>query len=373
MATKKRVLIIDNSVAFTGAFKAALQEAELLSGDARFIFVIPRNSKNISLIQQKGFLCYTMPMREINRSPLNLFLYLPSLFLNYFRLKKIVHREACTIVQVNDFYNLLGAMLKFFGYKGKLITYVRFLPAAVPAILRKIWVWAAHRYSYKVIAVSDAVIYQLPVKANTIRVYDPIELPEKYPPDISSAQPEKTRFLYLANYTRGKGQELAVKAFIEAYRQQKNISLHFYGGDMGLQKNRDFRKELEQQVIKGGLEPVISFHDFATDTESVIKAYDVLLNFSIAESFSMTCAEASFYGRPVIATRCGGPEEIIVHQETGLLVNVNAVDEMSEAMLRLAADPGLRKEMGIMGRQYVRQKFSVAAFRKRFEELVFDN
>lgn len=365
-------VIIENSVGYTGAFKAALQEALLLKNKKRCVFILPNNNNLTDYLRKECITYYTLPMREINRSPVNLFLYLPALILNYFRLKKIVRLEGCDIVQVNDFYNLLGAMLKLFGYKGKLITYVRFLPSAVPGLLRKIWVWAAQRYSYKVIAVSDAVLQQLPKKKNTVRIYDPIEFPERYLQKIATMSAKETRFLYLANYTRGKGQELAIAAFAAAYPQQKNISLHFYGGDMGLKRNREFRKELEDEVKRLGLTEAIRFNDFASDTEMVIKSYDVLLNFSQAESFSMTCAEASYYGRPVIATRCGGPEEIIVQEETGLLVNVNAVDEMCESMLQLANNGEIRKTMGVKARKYVLDKFSVAEFRRRFEELIFD-
>lgn len=365
-------VIIENSVGYTGAFKAALQEAMLLQNEKRFVFVLPKESGLKDYLQEGGITFYTLPMREISRSPLNLLLYLPVLVKNSLRLKRILRKEKAEYLQVNDFYNLLGVMLRLFGYKGKLITYVRFLPSAVPGILRKIWVWAAQRYSYRVIAVSDAVLQQLPKKKNTVRIYDPIELPERYSEKITTESQGGVRFLYLANYTRGKGQELAIAAFAVAYRQQQNIRLHFYGGVMGLQKNKDFRRELEEEVKWLGLTEVILFNDFASDTESVIKSYDVLLNFSQAESFSMTCAEASYFSRPVIATRCGGPEEIIAHQETGLLVNVNAVDEMCESMLQLANDGEIRKIMGVNARKYVLDKFSVAEFRRRFEELVFD-
>lgn len=359
-------VIIENSTGYTGAFKAALQEAMLLKNKKRFVFILPKKSVVTNYLQEAGITFYSLPMREISRSPLNLLQYFPALILNYFRLRKIVRREGCEIVQVNDFYNLLGVMLKLFGYKGKLITYVRFLPSALPGLLRKIWVRAAQRYSYRVIAVSDAVLQQLPKKKNTVRIYDPIELPERYSEKISTESQGGVRFLYLANYTRGKGQELAIEAFAAAYRQQQNIRLHFYGGDMGLKKNKDFRRELEEEVKRLGLTEVILFNDFASDTETVIKSYDVLLNFSQAESFSMTCAEASYYGLPVIATRCGGPEEIIAHQATGLLVNVNALDEMTAALLRLASHTEQRTVMGLKGRQYVRDKFSAAEFMDLF-------
>src|SRR5690606_28831313 len=113
-----------------------------------------------------------------------------------------IRNEKTDIIQVNDYYNLLGAGLKASGFKGKLITYVRFLPQVFPVALRKIWSLAAQKYSYKIIAVSHAVLRQLPQGSKNICIYDPAKLEEKY--DFQKQNGEDTiRFLYLANFTRG--------------------------------------------------------------------------------------------------------------------------------------------------------------------------
>ncbi len=364
------LLIVENSVSVTGAFRAALGEASLLSPAYRPVFVISGRSTIATHLKEAGFSYYTLPLREISWSPVNLLLYVPTLIINSYRLRKIVRKEQASVLQVNDFYNLLGFMLRMFGYRGKLITYVRFLPSAVPWLLRWIWTGAAQRWSYRVVAVSDAVLRQLPTKSNTVRIYDPIDLPEKYELRSAEGTGEVVSFLYLANYTRGKGQELAIRAFEQAFRQSQQIRLSFYGGDMGLKKNRAFRAELNDMAETRGLSRVIKFYDFALDTEAIIKGHDVLLNFSKAESFSMTCAESSFYGRPVIATCCGGPEEIIADRLTGILVPVGDIESMADAMLALAADPAQRRSMGEAGRLRVREKYRADIYRKEIESIL---
>ena len=62
------ILIIDNSMAFTGAFKCALNEAELLSGEHRFVFVLPAKSSLHRVVQEKGFASYPVNMVEIRKS-----------------------------------------------------------------------------------------------------------------------------------------------------------------------------------------------------------------------------------------------------------------------------------------------------------------
>lgn len=363
------ILIIDNSVAFTGAFKCAVNEVQLLRERHEFVFVIPEESNQYTYLQEQGFTVYRLPLREIKKSPTALLAYPFALLRNTAALRKIVRKHDVDVVQVNDFYNLLGAMLKLTGFKGKLLTYVRFLPSAIPAPLRKLWTRVAQRYSHRVIAVSDAVLQQLPPNENTIRIYDPVHLSETLPA-VSNTNGDIIQFLYLGNYIQGKGQDYAVQAFAQAYQQNKNIRLRFAGSDMGLEKNARFKQGLQDEVLAKGLQDVVSFDGFATHVERDIKAADVVLNFSDSESFSMTCLEASFYGRPVIATHCGGPEEIINDGKTGLLVNKAAIDEMSAAILRLAADAGLRERMDTAGKTYVSEKFNTQHFITAFENML---
>ena len=212
------ILIIDNSVAFTGAFKSALKQAKLLSEIGNFMFLIPRGSSNHQILIKEGFRVYSIPMVEISRSWEKNLLYFPALFVNYFRLRSIVKKEKIEIIQVNDFYNLLGALMKIFGYKGKLITYVRFLPSSIPVILRKTWIWIAWKFSLRVICVSDAVKMQMPKRENIIRIYNPAILEEKHIQPASVEKTEKIKLLYLANYIKGKGQEKALEAFAIAYK-----------------------------------------------------------------------------------------------------------------------------------------------------------
>lgn len=363
------VLIIDNSVAFTGAMKCAMNEAELLSAEHTFTFVIPERSNLKEQLTAKGYRVYTLPMLELKRSFSAIILYLPVLLLNTFRLWRILKKEQIDAVQVNDFYNMLGIMAKAFGYKGKLLTYVRFLPSTQHKTLRKIWIKLAKRYADKIVCVSDAVLHQLPAHPKIVRLYDAVNLQEKLSAKQYDETTGLTNILYLANYIAGKGHEDAIAAFEQAYKANPNIRLKCIGGDMGLTKNKAYKKQLQQYVADKKLEPVIAFSEFTTDIEREIKSADILLNFSKAESFSMTCMEAAFYGTALIATRCGGPEEIIAANETGILVPFSR-QEMGQAIIRLANDKALRKLYAENGKQYVRKKFAPEKFVQQYNAIL---
>ncbi|QRQ14038.1 glycosyltransferase [Acinetobacter pittii] len=73
------------------------------------------------------------------------------------------------------------------------------------------------------------------------------------------------------------------------------------------------------------------------------------------ETFGVVIVEALALGKPVIATKCGGPESIIQPQ-VGYLVENNSVDSMAEAILELADNYKNFKRECI--REYCRNNFS---------------
>lgn len=363
-----RILIIDNSVAYTGAVRAAMNQAQILADRHQFIFVVPPGEIPL-MLRKRGFRTYVLPLREIRRPLWSWVVYPVFLLRNGIALRRILKKERIDIIQVNDFYNLLGALVKITGFQGKVITYVRLMPDVFPPVLRKIWVFAAQKFSHRVIAVSDAVLGRLPPHRHTIRIYDPVFLQEN---SQIVPKPAPVQFLYLANYIRGKGQEDALSAFQLAFARNKHIRLRFVGGDMNLQKNQKFRASLETRVHEKQLSAYITFDGFRANVESEIKQAHVVLNFSVSESFSMTCLEAAYYQRPVITTDCGGPSEIVEHLKTGVVVPVGDVEKMADAMILLANDATLRHEWGAAARKIVEERFGASAYEREMERVFRD-
>jgi glycosyltransferase involved in cell wall biosynthesis len=364
-----KIIIVDSSIAFTGAFKCAVNEAELLSPRHTFVFVLPERSVLKPFLEEKGFKVYMLPMVEIAKSSSSLLKYFPALFKNARVLNKIVKAEKADVVQMNDFYNMLGVMMRRLGFQGRLITYVRFLPSSRPKPLMKIWSYMAQKYSDNVITVSDVALRELPPHPKNVRIFDPVKLEEKLPVKEYGGNGETIDILYQGNYIRGKGQDAGLEAFALAYRQNPKLRIKFAGGDMGLEKNRLFKQQLEDRVAELELKDVVTFTTFANTVEQGMKEADIVLNFSESESFSMVCLEASFYGTALIATRCGGPEEIIIDGETGFLVPLHDYAAASGAILKLC-DPELRKRFALAAKKTVRERFPVENFINEFEDVL---
>jgi glycosyltransferase involved in cell wall biosynthesis len=73
-------------------------------------------------------------------------------------------------------------------------------------------------------------------------------------------------------------------------------------------------------------------------------------------------------GLPVVANPVGMNRELVVDGQTGFLASTP--EEWAEAAARLAADPALRRRMGLAGRRLVERRFSVDVWGPRFAELI---
>jgi phosphatidyl-myo-inositol dimannoside synthase len=68
------------------------------------------------------------------------------------------------------------------------------------------------------------------------------------------------------------------------------------------------------------------------------------------EGFGIVYMEAALAGKPVIAGNSGGVGDAVVHNETGLMVDPENVDDITKALARLLLDENLRKKLGEQGR-----------------------
>jgi len=80
------------------------------------------------------------------------------------------------------------------------------------------------------------------------------------------------------------------------------------------------------------------------------------------EGFGVVCAEAMASGRPVVAGNVGGLRDLVVHEETGLLVEPGDVAALRDALTRLLEDADLRRRFGEAGRARIAEHFTWERF-----------
>ena len=93
----------------------------------------------------------------------------------------------------------------------------------------------------------------------------------------------------------------------------------------------------------------------------------------VAEACGLVVLESGAAGRPVIGTQLPGLSEFIISDHTGIVVPVESVDSLAEALDRLVGNRELANRMGRQGRKNV-QGYDWSNIARRhldlFEELV---
>jgi glycosyltransferase involved in cell wall biosynthesis len=108
-----------------------------------------------------------------------------------------------------------------------------------------------------------------------------------------------------------------------------------------------------------GLTHDVVLTGFRSDTHRALAAFDVYALTSRTEGFPLSLLEAMSAQLPVVATRCGGPEEIIEDGVTGLLVTNGSSQAVASSIGRLRADPHERQRLAKAARQVVENRFTL--------------
>lgn len=145
----------------------------------------------------------------------------------------------------------------------------------------------------------------------------------------------------------------------------RNPQVHFIV--VGHQR-KDLFADLEARVRDGGAGSHIHFLGFRSDVQDLLCQADAFLLPSTSEGFSISTVEAMMAGVPVIATRSGGPEEILDHEETGILIPTADSEEIREAVLRVMQGE-LPADMTTKARNKAEQTFSVKAMLHGYQSL----
>lgn len=360
-----RILIVDNSPAFTGAYKSISSMAEALKDDFHFFFCLPTKS---ALVESSGALrpTFTLPFLEIRKS-VRIVFYGPVLIYNSIRLLRFIKRNEIHILHVNDLYNLVGVVIKRLYPRLNVVYHVRLLPSSYSGWVYRLWLSLILKSADHIVCVSEIVKRHVSRDRGISLLYDAIshEVRPERPVKLGST----INILYLANYTSGKGHEDAIKAFAKAFAHNSNLRLLMAGGDLGRRKNERYKQGLRELAMKEGVADRITFEGFVSDIGPLYDRADIFLNCSRSESFSFTCLEALTHGVPVVVTDSGGPREVFEPGFGGVLVPVGDVHAMAEAIVKLAADPALRSQMGQRGRAYVCKKFNSSERVNRMREL----
>jgi len=159
--------------------------------------------------------------------------------------------------------------------------------------------------------------------------------------------------LTAARLVRRKGIDSVLAALPAIARRVPNVHYAIVGGGPE-------REALEHLARELGVRERVSFLGKIPDRD-VVMAYNACDAFVMparfehpsVEGFGLVFREANACGKPVVGSRTGGIPDAIEDGRTGLLIEPDAVEALTTAVLRLLEDPAYAAKLGAQGRALV--------------------
>ena len=128
-----------------------------------------------------------------------------------------------------------------------------------------------------------------------------------------------------------------------------------------------FRRAADPSVVDRFI-----FTGFREDVPRMMAACDLIASSSTRlEGLASVLREALAMKKPVVATDVGGNRELVVPDQTGLLVPPGDPEALARAIITLQQNPELAASLAAAGRKLVEEEFSLTARVERVEGLYY--
>jgi glycosyltransferase involved in cell wall biosynthesis len=141
--------------------------------------------------------------------------------------------------------------------------------------------------------------------------------------------------VYVGHLEERKAVDRLITAMIEVCAAVPAARLLLVGGGRGARS--DTESALREQVVRDGLEEVVSFCGVVPDPRSHLWAADVLALPSLREGLPNSLLEALACGVPCVAPGSAGGDEVL-DERTGLVPASNSPHDLATALVALAGD-----------------------------------
>lgn len=172
----------------------------------------------------------------------------------------------------------------------------------------------------------------------------------------------KFTFVSTGRLTNRKGFDLVLKAFFKLKSENSiNTRLIIIGSGPEFEA-------LNQLVKENNMEDYVEFRGMLTRKEifEIYKRADAFVLASRNETFGVVYIEAMCAGLPVIATRCGGPEDF-VNDDTGIVINSDDEMALYEAMIQIIREKDVYISENISN--YAKEMFSASHIANQLTEI----
>jgi glycosyltransferase involved in cell wall biosynthesis len=129
----------------------------------------------------------------------------------------------------------------------------------------------------------------------------------------------------------------------------------------------DQRPELEALIRELGLEHRFELPGRTGDVPALLRGIDIAVLSSRSEGAPNVIMEYMAAGKPVVATDVGGVGEMVRHDEAGLLIPSESVEELARAIGSVLSRPDLAIRFAQFGRELALAEFGLETQSRRYE------
>lgn len=193
-------------------------------------------------------------------------------------------------------------------------------------------------------------------------VLDPFLEAYEYVPATKSTTNDFV-FLNIAELHPKKNHKLLIEAFAALKKQSKYAHARLWlagsGSEYDTIKAQIDNLQLQKDVIMHGLLSRQRILEAIQQSDSIVLSSDY-------ETFGVVLIEGMLFGKPVIATKCGGPESF-VNDTCGILIETGNVEQLADAMAWQMDNQDVYSATSI--RNYALDQFGAASFLRKINEI----
>lgn len=369
---KKNILIISNSKFISGA-ELSLLEYILASSNKCLKYFVATSNVDEKFYHLDNITTIKIPFIWFRNSfnPLILIKIVFNIGFCCWKLNKIIKEYNIDIIYSNSIKaHIYGSILKFITTK-KTVWHVR--DNINGGLLSK---WLI-KYSDKMICISDHIYQQVKVpEVKRILLYGGIDVAKWNIQNTNNnirksiGVPSDTFLVaQIGQLTGWKNYSDFIKANAIILKHINTVHFLIVGDDLSGNELK-YKKQLMIEMSNLKLEDHIHFMGFQEDIANVYAQIDILIHPALDEPFGRVIIEAMAMTKPVLAYKCGGPQEIIVDGKTGYLVEPYDYHGLAEKTLFLINQKDLRMQFGTDGRRRVIERFNIERYVTELENVL---
>ncbi len=172
--------------------------------------------------------------------------------------------------------------------------------------------------------------------------------------------------LFVGQIAKHKGIDLLLDAHELLRQSQPNVVLHIVGN----YQDEDSAIRIKEAVHRN---VGIKYWGYRDDVLEIMKMVDVYVHPSppsrFSESFGRGVVEAMSTGTPVVCFRSGALEEIVIHEQTGLVCTEESAADLARNLSRFLNSADLRNRCGRLARVEFEENYNSPSVKARWMEL----